>query len=63
MGHRCVTTIIDIVNGDVVVFDWVQNLAPTHWNRWNSRTAPMPVESISRCQNRFIPVDDDLRAG
>jgi len=54
--------IIDIVNGTVTVFDWVQNWAPTHWNRWNSPTAPMPVESISRFQYGFIPVDDDSRA-
>jgi len=55
-------TIIDMVNGAVTVFDWVQNWAPTHWNRWNSPTAPMPVESISRCQYAFIPVDDDSGA-
>jgi len=54
-------TIIDMVNGAVTVFDWVQNRAPTHWNRWNSPTAPMPVESINRCQYGFIPVDGDSR--
>ena len=52
---------IDMVNGAVTVCLGSKLGAPTHWNRWNSPTAPMPVESISRCQYSFIPVDGDSR--
>ena len=51
MGHCCTKTIIDMVNGAVTMFDWVQNWAPTYWNRWNSPTAPI-VELAQRVSGR-----------